>query len=155
MSSRISENNSNDDDGKDFVLRQYEDTDGHFSLVRRVFPLSVCNHGLNAPQKFPACRSCHYHERCLWIIFYIFFSPIPHHKRSRLPMVGIGIAPCRAYVRLPGWQGSEVEEYKQFTRTGVRQSGRFGLQFLYTKPFLSEVPCRFLLVLHLPCWLSS
>jgi hypothetical protein len=30
------ETNSNDDDDqKAFALRQYEDTDGHFSLVRR------------------------------------------------------------------------------------------------------------------------
>ena len=39
MTSRISEKKSNDDDGKAFVLRQYEDTDGHFSLVRRVISL--------------------------------------------------------------------------------------------------------------------
>jgi len=44
MSSRTSETNPNDnDDGKAFVLRQYEDTDGHFSLVRRVPPFPVRN----------------------------------------------------------------------------------------------------------------
>lgn len=108
MSSRMSETNSNDDyDGKAIALRQYEDTDGHFSLVRQaVLSLLAYIQWLSGPQEFPTCRSCHHHERCLWIVFYIFVGPIPHYERSRLSMVRIGIPPCRAHVRLFGWQGS-------------------------------------------------
>lgn len=43
----MSSRNSNDDDnGKAFALRQYEDTDGHFSLVRRVYLISVSNRSM-------------------------------------------------------------------------------------------------------------
>ena len=61
------------------ALHQYQDTDGHFSLVRCVF-LALPYSFVNVLQEFPTCRPCHHYEWRLWVVFDLQLCPVPPYE---------------------------------------------------------------------------
>lgn len=103
------------------ALQQYQDTEGHFSLVRSVMHFfAIHSTALSTArrtdtrfmmsQKFPSGRPRHDHEWRLRLLLHLHVSEIPPDERRRLPLVGTGVPRCWSHVRLYGRQNREVEE---------------------------------------------
>lgn len=118
------------DEAKAHALRQYNDTDGHFSLVRFVHA-TLTRRGLRPlltriglEQEFPPRRPRNNHERRLRRILHLLFSQVSRDKRHRLSL-DRSLAPTRrVYVRFVRRKDCAVEEGEQHVGSGVGQSRR-------------------------------
>ncbi len=101
------------DQAKIDALQQYQDTEGHFSLVRSVkssmavlsttFSTTTrSNPWFSVSQKFPSGRPRHDHEWCLRLLLHLHVSEIPPDERRQLPVVRIDIPRRGSHVRLYG-----------------------------------------------------
>ena len=91
------------DEAKVHALRQYNDTDGHFSLVRFVddAPRPLAGRGLRFPltrvnfeQEFPPRRPRNDHEWRLRRILHLLFRQVSRDERPKLS-VDRSLAPTR------------------------------------------------------------
>jgi len=91
------------DEAKIHALRQYNDTDGHFSLVRfvndglrnsRQTRSGVLLTGVGFKQEFPSRRPRNDNEWRLRRIFHLLFGQVSRDKRPKLP-VDRSLAPAR------------------------------------------------------------
>lgn len=89
----------NDDDQYSSALQQYNDTEGHFSLVRSV---QTIRHPLYPRtdwiQEFPTGRPCDDYERILRIVLPILFCELSPNKRRILPSERLALSTRWAHI---------------------------------------------------------
>ena len=124
-----------EDGAKGHALRQYNDTLGHFSLVRFVENcsqdpqnrrrLGVFATRVGREQEFPSCRPRNDHERCLWqCILHLLFGQVSRDERPGLSMDPFVVPTRRMYVLFIRRKDCAVEEGEQYFGSGAKWSCR-------------------------------